>query len=412
VFAKMGVNHSMRKDQIEEVLTEFESTTMAIRGIEAKMSRVEGYVETVEERRSYFAMQTEEATDLIDKMTSSMNESSDTFLSYFTETLDHFADLIELLEETVHDLQLMNAPKELQKELGPLLVPSVVLVLIITASNVIFGFLVANDLDLTEKLSMESVFGKSTSEDGFNVLYLFAIFHVVLISLALIYLFLELCRRIYLDRKNRKKVKKTEDVEVLEEDDQLEADCDEQEVADEYARDTEPNYIDTGDSTGKGTNRNDASVFSPKLQPVGDDATVSLDGGSSSRFSFSSPRILVNGDEAPPSSPKTPRRKESLESEMGNEVVTKKSSANSPSPSTNKSKATSHSPPLSKTNNTPKAHISTALRAMGKQATQFIGTQRNSSPEGDRGSAISYPSRTLQRARTRRVGSNDTLTEI
>lgn len=409
----MGVNHSMRKDQIEEVLTEFESTTTAIRGIEAKVSRVEGYVRTVEDRREYFAGQTEEATDLIDKMTSSMNESSDTFLSYFTETLDHFADLIELLEETVHDLQLMNAPKELQKELGPLLIPSVVLVIIITASNVLFGFLVANDDELTDELSLESVFGETNSEEGFNVLYLFFIFHVTLISLAILYLFFELCRKIYLDRSAAKR--RRQEMSVYEIDLQEDESSDELEPEDLHAsEDIEEMKEDVEENQKE-------SVMLPEGALAGlASPTASRDCGTSSRHSrfsltaVSSPRSLVNGNsDVPPPSPKTPRKDNatSPEQEPMSEVTKKsshRSEKDSPiSPSTAKS-SKGNTPPTKTT--TPKAHISGALRALGEQASQILDNKRKTetSPDGERQRGLSR----LTGSKSRRHDQSNSMTEI
>jgi hypothetical protein len=96
-----------------------------------------------------------------------------------------------------------------------------VLVIIITASNCVFGFMLAGDSSLTSALSLEAVFGdaatlgqldvsetgtsdkpEDTSEDGgvvdsVNVLNIFAIVHMVLIGIALLYLFSEMLPAIF-----------------------------------------------------------------------------------------------------------------------------------------------------------------------------------------------------------------------
>lgn len=204
----MGVSHSLDKGQTDEVLTEFEATTAAIKGIESKIDRVEGYVRKVEAQRQTLVRQAEEATMLFSSTTGAMNDSTNDILDYFAETLAFFAELVENLESTISNLQLSNAPRELQRELGPLMVPAVVLVFIITASNVLFGFLLAHDPDLAGSLG-ESTFAGKTTEDpeGVNFLMLFAIFHVALIGIITIYLIAEGVRRKYLTQRRAQKEK-------------------------------------------------------------------------------------------------------------------------------------------------------------------------------------------------------------
>jgi len=187
----------MRKDQVEEVLTEFENTTTAMKNIDTKIGRVKDYVKGANDARQQFSRQADEARQLFEHLTNSVTTKSDCFLDYFTRTLDRFADLFEMLEMTVDDLHVMDVASELQKELSPLLVPAVVLVCIITVSNVIFGFLLASDPVLSESLSFESVYGGKLpgEEAGVNILSIFAIFHVALLATAVTYVALELCRR-------------------------------------------------------------------------------------------------------------------------------------------------------------------------------------------------------------------------
>lgn len=178
------------------VLTEFESTTSSIKCIETKIDRVEGYIKVAEEQRDHFAWQADEATALIDDMTDNVNEKSGDALEYMTGTLDRFAYLMEVLETTVSDLQLMSAPRAVQKEMRPLLVPAVVLVFIVTVSNCIFGFLLANDTNLADSLSLEAILGEEPKEDSINVLNIFAIFHVILLGLALFHISFEISRHV------------------------------------------------------------------------------------------------------------------------------------------------------------------------------------------------------------------------
>jgi len=182
---------------VEEVLTEFEHTTTAMKNIDTKISRVKDYVKGANDARQQFSRQADEARQLFEHLTISVTTKSDCFLDYFARTLDRFADLFEMLEMTVDDLHVMDAASELQKELSPLLVPAVVLVCIITVSNVIFGFLLASDPVVSESLSFESVYGGKLpgEEAGVNILSIFAIFHVALLATAVIYVALELCRR-------------------------------------------------------------------------------------------------------------------------------------------------------------------------------------------------------------------------
>lgn len=195
----MGVNHSMNDAQVDAVLSKFEATTDAIRGIESKVKRVNEHVIRAQAQRAVLEKQSEAATKLMDGLTESLNSKSEVAVEYFLRTLDTFADLIEAFELSISDLGIMNAPKEVQRELGPLLMPAVVLVFIVTLSNCVFGFLLASDAELASTFSfgsnkdVEDVEGAESQPT--NILNLFAIFHVVLIGIAAAYLLYEGLKR-------------------------------------------------------------------------------------------------------------------------------------------------------------------------------------------------------------------------
>jgi len=205
----------MNHQQVNEVLTRFESTTEAIRGIETKVARVDGYIMTAKKQNEEMTHQVERATGIMDNLNDRFLTKSDETMCYVTRSLDSFADIFEDFEVCVSKLGILDMPKELQSELGPLLVPVLVLVLIVTVSNCIFGFMLANDADLqgafqffkpqtmntaTEVAPSGEDVPLSTlqedDEDTMNILQLFAIFHMALIGVAIVYIVGEVCRHI------------------------------------------------------------------------------------------------------------------------------------------------------------------------------------------------------------------------
>lgn len=204
----MGINHSMNKVQVDTVLTKFEATTDAIKGIESKVMRVNEHVIRAQAQRAEIEKQAEAATSLMDGLTESVNSKSEIAVDYFLRTLDTFADLIESFEVSISDLGLLNAPREVQRELGPLLMPAIVLVITVTISNCVFGFLLAADVELagTFTLSHEGPEGTTEGEPT-NILNLFAIFHVVLIGIAVAYLTFEAAKQACAGRKMYRRVK-------------------------------------------------------------------------------------------------------------------------------------------------------------------------------------------------------------
>ncbi|CAK9051169.1 unnamed protein product [Durusdinium trenchii] len=194
--------HSMDREQVDEVLTEFEATTSSIGGIEKKMAKVSQYMDTVQAQRMALGRQAEVTTSLIDGLGESMADQSQVLYDYFTSSFEHFAGLVEALETSLYNLKLEDAPRQIQREFGPLLVPSVVLVCIITASNCYFGFLLASDESLADALSARLAHPGGNTTDAvhsemseMNILFLFAVAHVVLIGLAIVYIVIDLFRR-------------------------------------------------------------------------------------------------------------------------------------------------------------------------------------------------------------------------
>eukprot|EP00435_Cladocopium_sp_Y103_P000755 s2091_g1.t1 len=198
----MGVSHSMDREQVDEVLTQFEATTSSITGIEKKMEKVSQYMETVQVQRRALVVHAEVTTSLIDGLGESMADQSKLLYDYFATSFEHFAGLVEVLETSLYNLKLEDAPRQIQREFGPLLMPSVVLVFIITVSNCYFGFLLAGDESLAEALGNGIFLDSNRSHSEYearqgdrNIIFLFATAHVVLIGVAIVYIAIDLLRR-------------------------------------------------------------------------------------------------------------------------------------------------------------------------------------------------------------------------
>ncbi|CAJ1332450.1 unnamed protein product [Effrenium voratum] len=154
----------------------------------------------------------EVTTSLIDGLGESIADQSKAMYDYFSSSFEHFAGLVEILETSLYNLKLQDAPRQMQMEFGPLLMPAVVLVCIITGSNCYFGFLLASDDFLADALGegISHSAGNTTANSEavlgeMNILVLFAITHVVLIGLAAIYILVDLLRRCLKARRSRKR---------------------------------------------------------------------------------------------------------------------------------------------------------------------------------------------------------------
>mmetsp|Transcript_31935 Transcript_31935/g.58473 ORF Transcript_31935/g.58473 Transcript_31935/m.58473 type:complete len:370 (-) Transcript_31935:191-1300(-) len=219
----MQVSHQMNEQQVDAVLTEFNATTTAVRGIEEKMERAIEYMvvaQTQQEQLTGYALQ---VLNMIDVMGKSLQLWSDDVLETVSLMSWQFASLVEMLELTLMEMGLVSVAKELQTEMWPLLVPVACLVIIVSGSNCAFGFQLAADPQLLN-LGPALIVGNAddsagtnqelddTEVDGMNLLNLFAIFHVVLICVTVLYVIVELARkfRIHLKLRRCKKKPSTE----------------------------------------------------------------------------------------------------------------------------------------------------------------------------------------------------------
>jgi len=218
----------MNEKQVDAVLTDFNATTTAVRGIEEKMERCIEYMseaQTQQEQLAGYAMQ---VLNMIDVMGKSLQLWSDDVLETVSLLSYQFASLVEALELTFIEMGLVSVAKELQTEMWPLLVPVACLVIIVSGSNCAFGFQLAADpmlLNLGPALIVGNADDSTgTSQelddaevDGMNLLNLFAIFHVVLICVTVLYVIVELARKFRLQAKLRRcrKTKKQPSDEAL-----------------------------------------------------------------------------------------------------------------------------------------------------------------------------------------------------
>mmetsp|Transcript_50863 Transcript_50863/g.114388 ORF Transcript_50863/g.114388 Transcript_50863/m.114388 type:complete len:531 (-) Transcript_50863:188-1780(-) len=205
----MRVAHAINHSQVDAVLKEFDATTEAIRGIEVKMKRMQAHAQTANQQRTAISRHAQDCTDMMDAMSKQLIELSEDALEFFAISVDRFAGLFETLEVCVRELGVFSAHKELQRELWPLLVPVMCLCIIITASNCVFGFRLAGDTSMAQ-FDLDMLKGVDPNEedtnadvnDSVSLLSLFAIFHVVLVGCAVLYMFGEIIRRIVLTRMN------------------------------------------------------------------------------------------------------------------------------------------------------------------------------------------------------------------
>lgn len=195
------ISHSLDQRQVEQVLSQFEATTQAVRGIEMKVEKVNAYVASVQSQREELTRHAETCTVVLDGLSDTLTLRSSEVLRFCTETLDTIAGLVERLERSLYDMRLQDAPRQFQREFGPLLVPAVVLVVIVTVSNCIFGFLLASDRKLTDAFTMDifhdtSEQDNASSKDQVNILNLFAVLHAVLIGSAALFIIVEVYRKL------------------------------------------------------------------------------------------------------------------------------------------------------------------------------------------------------------------------
>lgn len=197
------ISHTLDRGQVEQVLGQVEAVTRAVRGIEAKAGKAHTYFTAVQGQREELTRQAEKATSIIDNLSDKLNKRSDKTLTFFRESLETVADLVEHLETTLFELNIQDVPRQIQREFGPLVVPAVVVVLVVTVSNCIFGFILAGDEALAESFSLNVFQRIETADDAasqgghrLDILNVFAIFHVCLIGSAALFLVIELSRKL------------------------------------------------------------------------------------------------------------------------------------------------------------------------------------------------------------------------
>lgn len=212
-FRSLGLSHTIDEEQVDMVLSRFEATTESIRGIEKKVERMSVHAVEAQEYHEKMATHLHRASVLVNRFDMSVHDQADSLGSYIDRTWDRLTALVEEFEICVGTLDISAANRQMLRELGPLLVPTVVLVVIITASNCYFGFAMANDPVLAQRFVVtgnrtltHSVSGpEGDSEEAFNILNIFAIFHITLIGLAIAYILGEIYQQTRRKLKTKKK---------------------------------------------------------------------------------------------------------------------------------------------------------------------------------------------------------------
>jgi len=190
----------MNEGQIDEMVGCIEETTAAVRGLEQKAAKFDEYIMDAKRQRDKSIGYTEYLSVLLDRLSDTLLVKSDEVWVFCFSSLDTLASLVEQMEAAVGSWGFHHASSELKKELGPLLVPAMVLVTIITISNSYFGFILAGDMSVSSTFTLQALHigdedGDEAVKDAFNILNLFAIFHVVLIGFCVIYVTYEAMRK-------------------------------------------------------------------------------------------------------------------------------------------------------------------------------------------------------------------------
>ncbi|CAK0871340.1 unnamed protein product [Prorocentrum cordatum] len=192
----MGVGHSMNQSQVESVLSNFEDTMKAIKGIEQKADRVNEMLSETQRQQDALHGQMDRGQEFVKSVTDSLNLSSSQVLHFRDSGI---VEVVEKLEDTLYDLGLRDLPGKMQREFGPIFVPVLVLTLIVTVSNCAFGFLLATDAEL------------SLQGGTMNMVNMFATIHVVLIGLAVLHLVVEIVLRVVKTARRRRAARSREE---------------------------------------------------------------------------------------------------------------------------------------------------------------------------------------------------------
>lgn len=182
----MGITHSMKDGQMEEVLDSGDKTTQAMREIEKNLARMEIHAKNAKESSERMNAQAEQTTKSIEHISDTLVIKSDAALYLFSEAMETLAVMVDELSYAVSNLKLDDVAQSLPKEVAPLLVPIIILLMIQATMNSRFGFLLSDDPAV-----------KDTDANLSKVVTGFAILHVVVLSLVAIALVCEGIRQYY-----------------------------------------------------------------------------------------------------------------------------------------------------------------------------------------------------------------------
>lgn len=353
----MGMGHSMNKDQVENVLSNFENTMKAIKGIEQKADRVNEMLCETQSQQDALHGQMDRAQDFVKNVTESLNLRSSQVL-HFRDSLEGIVGVVEKLEDTLYDLGLRDLPGKIQRELGPIFVPVLVLTLIVTISNCAFGFLLATDAELA-------------LEGGtMNMVNMFATIHVVLIGLAVLHLVVEVVLRVLKAHRRRRAAESREEHMQAGDDDGAELFDEEEHPAPRPRSNSDPGVVTVaspptpeGGPVVASRSAEPVVVESPKPIPSRISATQDVRRGQKSTTSHAS-------KETDSSLQGMPKRTTTTGSEAHSEAA---------------------SSPLASPSRRPKAAISGMLRVALQQGVSLHSSDSRSSIDGSRRSESSGP---------------------
>lgn len=238
----------MNKDQVESVLSNFEDTMKAIKGIEQKADRVNEMLSETQRQQDALHAQMDRAQNFVKTVTDSLNLRNSQ-VGHFRDSLEGIVEVVERLEGTLYDLGLRDLPGKMQREFGPIFVPVLVLTLIVTVSNCAFGFLLATDAEL------------ALQGGTMNMVNVFATIHMVLIGLAVLHLIVEIVLRVVkATRRRRKAAMQGEPLAQASDDDAAELSAEEEESPQRRPRANSDPGVVTVTSPGDGDGQVRAST--------------------------------------------------------------------------------------------------------------------------------------------------------
>lgn len=178
----MRMHHRLPDGQLDYILESGDNTTRALRATERHLFKIEGHAQKAKESSEKLNRQADVATSNIEGLNDTLVIKSDAGLSLFSEALEAMAWFVDEVSEALESLRLNDVASSLPRDLLPLLVPIILLLLILICCNSHFGFLLAND-----PLVQESAIDK--------VVQGFAILHVVTVCIVGLVLLVEFLQR-------------------------------------------------------------------------------------------------------------------------------------------------------------------------------------------------------------------------